>query len=115
MENDMSEHFDLIVIGAGPAGAQAAAQAAALGKTVALVERQPHPGGAGLTTGTMPSKMLREAALALAALRQRGLSSLHYTLQPGTRLADLMYNKDAVVEAAWGLIQRSVERHNILM
>ena len=111
----MSEHFDLIVIGAGPAGGQAAAQAAGLGRRVALVEREPYLGGAGLTTGTMPSKMLREAAVALHTLRQRGQSSVHFTLQPGTRLADLMYNKAVVVEAAWGLIQRSGARANILI
>jgi NAD(P) transhydrogenase len=109
----MSEHFDLIVIGAGPAGGQAAAQAAGLGRRVALVEREPYLGGAGLTTGTMPSKMLREAAVALHTLRQRGQASVHYTLQPGTRLADLMYNRAVVVEAAWGLINRSVARSNI--
>ncbi len=109
----MSEHFDLIVIGAGPAGGQAAAQAAGLGRRVALVEREPYLGGAGLTTGTMPSKMLREAAVALHTLRQRGQASVHFTLQPGTRLADLMYNKAVVVEAAWGLIQRGQARANI--
>jgi NAD(P) transhydrogenase len=109
----MSDSFDLIVIGAGPAGAQAAAQAASLGKKVALVEREHYLGGAGLTTGTMPSKMLREAAVTLASLRQRGLSSLRYSLKPGTRLTDLMYNKEVVVEAAWGSIQRNVERLNI--
>lgn len=109
----MADQFDLIVIGGGPAGAQGAARAAALGKRVALVEREPYLGGAGLTTGTMPSKMLRQAAVTLAALRQRDLSSLRYALQPGTRLTDLMYNKNVVVEAAWGVIQRNCERLNI--
>jgi NAD(P) transhydrogenase len=109
----MPNQYDLTVIGAGPAGAQGAATAAALGKQVALVEREPYLGGAGLTTGTMPSKMLREAAVTLAALRQRGLASLRYALQPGTRLSDLMYHKDVVVQAAWGTIQRSCEQLNI--
>ena len=109
----MAAHYDLVVIGAGPAGAQAAAQAAALGRQVALVEREPYIGGAGLTTGTMPSKMLREAAATLDTLRRRALDSLTYALQPNTRLADLMYNKDIVVEAAWGVIQRNVERLRI--
>jgi NAD(P) transhydrogenase len=113
MELEMAEHFDLIVIGAGPAGAQGAAQAAALGKRVALVEREPYLGGAGLSTGTMPSKMLREAAVTLAALRQHGLAHLRYELTPGTRLADLMYNQEVVVEAAWSVIQRNCERLNV--
>ncbi|MEP7355856.1 MAG: Si-specific NAD(P)(+) transhydrogenase [Anaerolineales bacterium] len=109
----MPDQFDLIVIGAGPAGALGAAQAAALGKRVALVEREPYLGGAGLSTGTMPSKMLREAAVMLAALRQRGPSMLQFALAPNTRLSDLMYNKDVVIEAAWGVIQRNCERQNI--
>jgi NAD(P) transhydrogenase len=109
----MASHYDLIVIGAGAAGAQAAAHAAALGKAVALIEQEPYMGGAGLTTGTMPSKMLREAAATLATLRRRALTSLHYGLQPSTRLTDLMYNKDIVVDAAWGAIQRTVERQHI--
>ena len=109
----MADHFDLIVIGAGPAGAQGAALAASLGQQVALVEREPYLGGAGLTTGTMPSKMLREAAVTLSVLRQRALAPLEYALQPGTRLSDLMYNKDVVVDAAWGSIQHNFERHHI--
>ena len=36
---------DYIVIGSGPAGRQAAIQAAKLGKTVIVVEKGPHPGG----------------------------------------------------------------------
>jgi NAD(P) transhydrogenase len=35
----MSQHFDLIVIGSGPAGRRAAVQAAKLKKTVLVVER----------------------------------------------------------------------------
>ena len=109
----MAEHYDLIVIGAGPAGAQAAAQAAALGKSVALVEREPYLGGAGFSTGAMPSKMLREAAVTLAALRQRAVGGLAWSLKPGLRLSDLMYDRAVVVEAAWGAIQRQSERLNI--
>ena len=35
------EHFDLIVIGSGPAGEKGAAQAAYFNKKVALIERNP--------------------------------------------------------------------------
>ncbi len=109
----MPEHFDLVVIGSGPAGAQAAIQAAALGKQVALVEREPYLGGTGLSTGTMPSKLLREAAVTLAALRQRELAGVTLSLRPDLRLDDLMYHKHVAVEAAWGPIQRNLERFNI--
>jgi NAD(P) transhydrogenase len=55
--------YDLVVIGSGPGGHHAAIQGAKLGKSVLVVEAQPRVGGAGLTTGTVPSKALRELAL----------------------------------------------------
>src|SRR5436305_1283906 len=63
-----TEHFDLIVIGSGPAGEKGAAQAAYFGKRVALVEKENHLGGAAANTGTLPSKTLREYACMFAAL-----------------------------------------------
>ena len=38
-------YADLVVIGSGPAGQKAAIQAAKLGKSVIVVEKDPHPGG----------------------------------------------------------------------
>ena len=58
----MAEHFDLCVIGSGPAGEKGAAQAAYFGKSFCLTERNPKPGGAAINTGTVPSKTLRETA-----------------------------------------------------
>ena len=37
------DSFDMVVIGSGPAGEKAAAQAAYFGKRVAVVERSPSP------------------------------------------------------------------------
>ena len=68
----MADHYDLIVIGSGPAGEKGAAQAAYFGKRVCLIERAPKPGGAAVNTGTIPSKALRETALYFSGLRQRG-------------------------------------------
>ena len=55
----MTEHFDLVILGAGPAGEKGAAQAAYFGKRVCVVERAPKPGGAAVNTGTVPSKVVR--------------------------------------------------------
>lgn len=106
-------HYDLIVIGAGPAGAKAAEEAARLGKTVALIERAPRLGGSGIATGTVPSKILRETAQYLAGLRQRQLPGLTYTPSPELSLADLMYRRQMVFEAEWGVIQRRLDRYRI--
>ncbi len=64
----MSDHFDVIVIGAGPAGYVAAIRAAQLGlKTACIDERlgkdgKPAPGGACLNVGCIPSKALLDSS-----------------------------------------------------
>src|SRR6476469_1263111 len=65
----MDDSYDLVVIGAGPAGEVAAGLAAAFGRTVLVVERSA-PGGVVTTTGGAPTKALREAALYLTGYRQ---------------------------------------------
>ncbi len=54
----MSENFDLIVIGGGPAGYVGAIRAAQLGMKVACVEKRPTLGGTCLNVGCIPSKAL---------------------------------------------------------
>jgi NAD(P) transhydrogenase len=89
-------HFDLIVIGAGPAGISGALTAAADGKRVALVERMPYPGGAGINTGTVPSKTLRETALALSGIRARRLTGLDLSLRRETTITDFVSHERQV-------------------
>ena len=68
----MEELFaDFVVIGSGPAGQKAAIQAAKLGKSVIVLEKDPHPGGSSLNSGTIPSKSLREAILDLTDFYQK--------------------------------------------
>ena len=47
----MHLHYDLIVIGSGPAGKRAAIQAAKVGKDVLLVEKNEIVGGVTVHTG----------------------------------------------------------------
>jgi NAD(P) transhydrogenase len=107
------DSYDLIAIGCGPAGEKGAAQAAYFGKRVAVVERSPHPGGAGINTGTVPSKTLRETALYFSGLRQRGLYGIDYSLREGLTISDFMYREKIVVENEWAIIGRNLERHGI--
>ena len=109
----MSEHFDLVVIGAGPAGEKGAAQAAYFGKTVCLVERAPKPGGAAVNSGTIPSKTLRETALALSALRQKGLYGVEFHVRPDISISDFMRRERGVVEASWQHIEENLQRHHV--
>jgi dihydrolipoamide dehydrogenase len=60
----MSQHFDVVVLGAGPGGYVAAIRASQLGKSVAVVEDK-YWGGVCLNVGCIPSKaLLRNAELA---------------------------------------------------
>jgi len=109
------EHYDLIVIGSGPAGEKGAAQAAYFGKRVAVIERAPHVGGAGINTGTVPSKTLREAALYYSGLQQRGLYGIDYSLKENMSVTDFMHREHIVVNNEHKLIEDNLSRHHITL
>lgn len=108
-----SEHFDLVVIGAGPAGEKGAAQAAYFGKRVCIVERAPKPGGAMVNTGTIPSRTLRETATYFSGFRQRGLYGVDLRVKPGITVGDFMQRERNVIETEWELINHNIQRHHI--
>ncbi|HJQ14852.1 MAG TPA: Si-specific NAD(P)(+) transhydrogenase [Anaerolineales bacterium] len=109
----MTDKYDLIVIGGGPAGEKGAAKAAQYGKRVALIEREPYLGGAGINTGTVPSKTLREAALYFSGLRQRGLYGLDYSLKDNLTVKDFMYRERRVVRKERKMIAEHLDEHDI--
>src|SRR6476469_7888498 len=82
-------HFDLIVIGSGPAGRRAAVQAAKLRKSVLVVERGRRVGGVSVHTGTIPSKTLRETVLNLSGWRERGFYGKAYRAKRDITADDL--------------------------
>src|SRR5215204_7049743 len=102
-----------MVIGSGPAGEKGAAQAAYFGKRVALVERAPYLGGAGINTGTVPSKTLRETALYFSGLRQRGLYGIDYSLKENLTIKDFMFRERKVVRKERKMIAEHIDIHNI--
>ena len=77
-------HYDLIVIGGGPAGQGAVEFASLTGRRILVIEHKVL-GGIVVTTGGGPTKTLREAALHLTGFRQRGLYGL--TAQPDIDMA----------------------------
>ena len=109
----MSDTYDLVVIGGGPAGERGAAQAAYFGKRVAIVEREPEPGGTAVHTGTLPSKTLRETALLLSGHRQRNLDGLLVDLDPEMTVTRLLERKDAVRRLELERIHTNIDRHGI--
>ena len=82
-------HYDLTILGSGPAGKRAAVQAAKLGKSVLLVDDRDRVGGVSVHTGTIPSKTLRETALNLSGWRERGFYGQSYRVKKEIRGSDL--------------------------
>ena len=88
--------FVLVVIGGGPAGNAGAGTAALFGHRVALVEQASEVGGAGVISGTVPSKTLRETALALSGWRSRKLFGVDLSLRREATVADFMRHQQQV-------------------
>ncbi|MBK8258365.1 MAG: Si-specific NAD(P)(+) transhydrogenase [Polyangiaceae bacterium] len=109
----MNYDFDLVVIGSGPAGEKGAAQAAYFGKRVAIIEKEPKPGGAAVHTGTLPSKTLRETALFLSGHRTGELYGIQVSLDRTRAVPRLLSRKDDVIQQEVARIHRNLERHNV--
>jgi pyruvate/2-oxoglutarate dehydrogenase complex dihydrolipoamide dehydrogenase (E3) component len=87
-----AQTYDLVVLGAGPAGLTTAYEAAKLGAKVALVERK-LLGGNCLNTGCIPSKTLIRTSRLYAEMR----SAENYGVQvPGSILVDFSAAMDRV-------------------
>ncbi|MGQ4389800.1 FAD-dependent oxidoreductase [Streptomyces sp. SAS_270] len=59
-ENSETPAFDVVVVGAGPAGSAAALEAARAGMSVALLERGPYPGAKNVYGGVVYGRILDE-------------------------------------------------------
>jgi NAD(P) transhydrogenase len=105
--------FDLVVIGAGPAGEKAANTAAIFGKRVAIVEKAHVVGGAVANTGTLPSKTLRETALALSGLKARNLHGVDLSLRREATIADFMHHERQVTASERARISQNLRMLNI--
>ena len=104
----MSAHFDVIVIGAGPAGYVAAIRAAQLGLSVACVDDfigkdgKPALGGTCLNVGCIPSKALLESTKQFHAL-MHGFKDHGISVQsPSIDVPTMVGRKDKIVRQLTG-------------
>jgi NAD(P) transhydrogenase len=109
----MPDRFDLVVIGAGPAGEKGAAQAAYFGKRVAIIERQAAPGGEAWVNAGIPSKTLRETALYITGFRQRDVYGVGLQLDPVTAALHLRTRTRHVVDTMSAAAAENIGRHGI--
>jgi NAD(P) transhydrogenase len=105
--------FDLVVLGSGPAGQKAAIQAAKVGASVAVVERRDTIGGVCANTGTIPSKTLREAAVYLTGLSERGLYGQSYRVKDEITIEDLIWRTQQVMAREVDVIRNQLARNHI--
>ena len=111
MANVGGERFDLLVVGCGPAGEKAAAQAAYFGRRVAVVDRDP-PGGT-MVAGAVSTKTMREAALYLTGFTRHQIYGVGLDLLPET-LVDRLRSREAdVTELMTEAVRRNLRRHDI--
>lgn len=90
--------YDVVVVGAGPAGAAAALRAAELGARVALVERL-RPGGTCTNRGCVPTRALAILARLLRDIRSAGAGGIQVaapTLDWSRAVQDVHETIDAV-------------------
>jgi NAD(P) transhydrogenase len=107
----MAAKYDLVVLGAGPAGEKGAAQAAYFGKRVAVVDPNPRPGGIAVSTAGIPTKTLREGAIYLWGLGQSAIGVRPASAQDSWHL--LMARKLEVSEFMTKAVERNLVRHGI--
>lgn len=108
-------HYDLLVIGTGPAGQKAAVQAAKLSKKVGIIERKEVVGGVCINTGTIPSKSLRESVLYLSGLRQRSLYGAGYRLKQTITFEDLAVRTNHVIKNEVRIVEDQMARNRVDM
>jgi NAD(P) transhydrogenase len=109
--------YDVLIIGSGPAGQHAAWQAARMGKRAAMIERKPKIGGAGLQTGTIPSKALREVAYLVS---RSGFGGMRSAISGDGRtryglMADAIRRKEMVIAQQESVILQRLLRHGVAL
>jgi NAD(P) transhydrogenase len=104
--------FDLVVVGAGPAGEKAAVQAGWFGRRVAVVERSGLPGGA-LASGVVASKTLREAAVYLTGFRRKDVYGVAPVPQPSDAVEAVRQRSSDVMRIVAERARTNLDRHGV--
>ncbi len=106
----MAETYDVVVIGAGPAGYVAAIRAAQLNQKTAIVDKQ-WLGGVCLNIGCIPSKSLLKNAEVAHTLRERGkdfgFSFDNLKLDYGVAVKRSRQNSDRLVKGVGFLMRKN--------
>jgi NAD(P) transhydrogenase len=101
-----------LVVGSGPAGEKAAAQAAYFGRRVAVIERSDGPGGT-MVDGVVSTKTMREAALYLTGFTRHQIYGIGLDLQPQILIDRLREREAGVTALMTEAVAENLRRHDI--
>lgn len=107
----VAEHYDLVVLGAGPGGYVAAIRAAQLGMHVAIVERD-KVGGVCLHKGCIPSKTLLRSAEVWDTIRRAHDYGIA-TEQPVLDMKKVQNRKQTIISQLHKGVQHLLKKNNI--
>jgi NAD(P) transhydrogenase len=108
----MTDSYDLVAIGAGPAGESATELAAFFGHRSVVIERA-QPGGTVTTTGGAPTKTLREAALYLTGLSAGDVYGLRVGASPEVATDIIRRRTHSVCELLQKVTADNIAKRNV--
>ncbi|MAZ20171.1 MULTISPECIES: Si-specific NAD(P)(+) transhydrogenase [Roseovarius] len=106
-------HYDLIIIGSGPAGRSAAIQAGKLKRRVLVIDRKDRLGGVSVHTGTIPSKTLRETVLNLSGWRERSFYGRSYRVKDDIEAQDLKSRLHMTLDYEVDVLEHQFNRNHV--
>ncbi len=107
------EHYDLIIIGSGPAGRSAAIQAGKLKRKVLVIDRRDRLGGVSVHSGTIPSKTLRETVLNLSGWRERSFYGRSYRVKDEIEAEDLKVRLHKTLDYEVDVLEHQFNRNHV--
>ncbi|WP_135506692.1 Si-specific NAD(P)(+) transhydrogenase [Roseovarius aestuariivivens] len=113
MADTAKQHYDLIIIGSGPAGRSAAIQAGKLKRRVLVVDRKDRLGGVSVHTGTIPSKTLRETVLNLSGYRERSFYGRSYRVKDDIGAQDLKMRLHKTLDYEVDVLEHQFNRNHV--
>ncbi|UOA28746.1 Si-specific NAD(P)(+) transhydrogenase [Pseudosulfitobacter sp. DSM 107133] len=106
-------HYDLVIIGSGPAGRAAAIQAGKLKRRVLVIDRRDRLGGVSVHTGTIPSKTLRETVLNLSGWRERSFYGRSYRARQDIGAEDLRARLHMTLDYEVDVLEHQFARNHV--
>ena len=108
----MTDSYDLIAIGSGPAGESATELAAFFGHRAAVIEKS-RPGGTVTTTGGAPTKTLREAAVYFSGLREGDVYGVRISTPPEVATDIIRRRTYSVCELLQKVTAENISKNNV--